>query len=714
MANLAKFQNGVSIACAETYFTACKKLPPQVLRDEITFREKFMKDPTARGLNYERIAAADDTLRSVRVNGSYRAIVKTPSKDAKNVYTLLWIDSHDEAYTWASKKHIGVNSVTNAIEIYDVAEKENILPNIVTDSAQPKLFQHITDDHFEKLGIAINLIWIIRAAHSWGDLEKIKSFLPSQAFEYLTYLNAGFPIEEIIEMAADKPKEESSAKSYEDAVILQQNSKKFYIVDSDESATELNKVLDAPLEEWRIFLHPAQKAIVTKSFNGPACILGGAGTGKTVVAMHRAKWLAENFCAKQSDKILFTTFTGNLADDIRANLKLLCSSKILEKIEVVHLDKWVFDFLKKNRTGERLVYGAELRDYWQKAVNNTDVDNKLPIEFYMDEYERIVLATEITSFEEYKASKRVGRGIALNRSQKAEVWEVIQTFKALSANAKIIDSANAMIKAKEIITQSNQQLPYKAVIVDEAQDFGDPSYKLIRAIAGAEQENDIFIVGDAHQRVYGKKVILKNCGINTVGRSGSLKINYRTTEEIRSFANTMIEGMIIDDLNDGIDDAKGYVSFTHGKPPVKLNFKSQDDEYAAIADQVKKWLALGFSPESICLVARMNKQLDNLRSFLQQQGFSSYEIKNTKTDERDRNGIRIATMHRVKGLEFDCVIIADVNDGIVPLDAVLSTATDNINKKELIDAERLLVYVAATRAKKELVLMSYGKPSIFL
>ena len=147
---------------------------------------------------------------------------------------------------------------------------------------------------------------------------------------------------------------------------------------------------------------------------------------------------------------------------------------------------------------------------------------------------------------------------------------------------------------------------------------------------------------------------------------------------------------------------------------VKLNFKSQDDEYAAIADQVKKWLALGFSPESICLVARMNKQLDNLRSFLQQQGFSSYEIKNTKTDERDRNGIRIATMHRVKGLEFDCVIIADVNDGIVPLDAVLSTATDNINKKELIDAERLLVYVAATRAKKELVLMSYGKPSIFL
>ena len=711
---MAKFQNGIFIACAESYFSACKRLPPQVLRDEITFREKFMKDPTARGLNYERIAAADDTLRSVRVNGSYRAIVKTPSKDDKNVYTLLWIDSHDGAYNWASKKHIGVNSVTNSIEIYNVGEKENILPQITKDETQPQLFQHITDDHFKKLGIDSSLLWIIRAAQTWGDLEKIKGFLPSQTYEHLTYLNAGFPVEEIIEMVVDALNVAENVKSYEEAVILPQNSKHFYIVDSDERATELNKVLDATLEEWRIFLHPTQKAIVTKNYNGPARILGGAGTGKTVVAMHRAKWLAENFCTKQGDKILFTTFTGNLADDLRTNLRLLCQRKTLDKIEVVNLDKWVFEFLAKNHIGERLVYGAELRDYWQKAISNTNVGNKLSIEFYMDEYEKVVLANELSSFDEYKSSKRIGRGIALNRSQKVEVWEVIQTFKTLSVNAKIIDSAAAMIRAKEIIAQSNQQLPYKTVIVDEAQDFGDSSYRLIRAIAGAEHENDIFIVGDAHQRVYGKKVVLKNCGINTTGRSGSLRINYRTTEEIRGFANTLIEDMSVDDLDDGIDDSKGYISLTHGKQPVKINFKSQDVEYAAVADQVKKWLSLGFSPESICIAARMNKQLNNLRRFLQQQGLSSYEIKNTKTDELDIRGIRIATMHRVKGLEFDCVIIADVNDGVVPLEAVISTATDNINKKELIDAERLLLYVAATRAKKELVLMSYGKPSIFL
>lgn len=711
---MAKFQNGTLIACSESYFSACRRLPPQVLRDEITFREKFMKDPTARGLNYEKIAAADETMRSVRVNGSYRAIVKVPVKHDKNVYTLLWIDSHDAAYAWASKKHVGVNLVTNAIEIYDVAEKDDILSQITKDEIRAQFFQNITDEHLKMIGVDDSLIWIIRAAQSWGDLEKIKNFLPGQIYEYLAYLNAGFPIEEIIEMASDTSEVAESAKAYDDAFGMQQNSKHFYIVDSEESAAELNKVIDTSLEEWRVFLHPAQKAIVTKNYDGPARILGGAGTGKTIVAMHRAKWLAENFCPKQDDKILFTTFTGNLADDIKTNLRLLCKSSIFKKIEVVHLDKWVFDFLKKNHTGERIVYGTELRDYWQKAISNTDVSHKLPMEFYMDEYEKVVQANEIDSFDEYKSSKRVGRGIALNRSQKLDVWQVIQSFKTISGNAKIIDGAAAMVRAKEIIAQSNQQLPYKAVIVDEGQDFGEPSYRLIRAIAGEEHENDIFIVGDAHQRVYGKKVVLKNCGINTCGRAGNLRINYRTTEEVRCFANKLIEGMIFDDLDGGNDDSQKFISLTHGKEPMKINFKSQDAQYLAIADQVKKWLSLGFNPESICILARMNKQITNLRRFLQQEGLNSYEIKNTKTDEREINGIRIATMHRAKGLEFECIIIFDLNEGIVPLDAVIDNATDNINKKELIDAERLLLYVAATRAKKELILMSYGKPSNFL
>ncbi len=468
------------------------------------------------------------------------------------------------------------------------------------------------------------------------------------------------------------------------------------------------------ITEWRIFLHPKQKEIVTKTYSGPACILGGAGTGKTVVAMHRAKWLAENIDAKQNTKILFTTFTSNLADDIRENLKILCSSVDFRKIEVVNLDKWVKDFLTKNRVNERLIFGDEVKKHWEKAIQNTILSGDYPIEFYIDEYEKVILANEINHFDDYKSSSRVGRGIPLNRSQKLEVWNVIEKYKILLANTKTIDGSTAMIRAKEIIALSNEQLPYTSIIVDEGQDFGDAAYRLIRTIAGIEHANDIFIVGDAHQRIYGKKVVLKNCGINTAGRSGILKINYRTTEEIRKFANNLIKGMIIDDFNDGIDEGKGYISFLHGKEPETLNFKLVNNQYAAIVDYIKKWIAVGILPKSICIVARMNKQVDDIRRFLQQSGINIYEIKTSKTDKQDMEGIRIATMHRVKGLEFDCVLIADVNNGIVPLEKVLNTAIDNISRKELLDVERLLFYVAATRAKKELVVMSYGNPSTFI
>lgn len=712
---LANFQNGISIACADSYFTACKKLPTQVLRDEMTFREKFMKDPTGRGLNYEKIIAGDGTIRSVRVNGSYRAIVKIPSQEAKNIYTLLWIDSHDEAYDWASKKHIGVSDITNAIEIYDVINKENIISKTPKAMLQPKLFDKITDADFAKMGISNNLLWIVRAIQTTTDFKKIEQFLPREAFEYISYLEAGFTTEEVIEMASNHNVQVGTGKkTFEEAVIAQENAKHFHIIDSDESAKEFNKMLEVSPEEWRIFLHPQQKEIVIKTYSGPACILGGAGTGKTVVAMHRAKWLAENMDAKQNRKILFTTFTSNLADDIRESLKILCSSVNFGKIEVVNLDKWVKDFLTKNRVNQRLIFGDEVKAYWEKAIQNTILSRDYPIEFYIAEYEKVILASEINNFDDYKSSNRVGRGISLNRSQKLEVWNVIEKYKILLGNTKTLDGSTAVMRVKEIIENSNEQLPYTSIIVDEGQDFGDASYRLIRAIAGSEHVNDIFIVGDAHQKIYGKKVVLKNCGINTVGRSGILKINYRTTEEIRKFANRIIKDMIIDDLNDGIDEGKGYISFLHGKEPETLNFKLVNDEYTAIVDYIKKWTAVGILPKSICILARMNKQVDDIRRFLQHRDISIYEIKKTKTDERNIDGIRIATMHRVKGLEFDCVLIADVNNGIVPLEKMVNTAIDNISRKELLDAERLLFYVAATRAKKELVVMSYGKPSNFI
>lgn len=712
---MSEFQNRVVIAYADTFFEARKKLPIAVLPDLFNFIEKFSNDPTARGLNYEKLATMDTCLRSARVNGSYRAIIRIPNEDAKNVYTLLWVDSHDAAYDWASRKKINVNPLTNVVEIYDAITIEEVAEKIPNITVETKLFDKISDKELEQLNVTSEFLFIVREIQKEDDLEKSKKFLPADVFENLSYLAAGFSFCEVAQIVYENVILNNDEKeTFEQAVTDTKNKSQFFVVDSAEGSEELRQIIDVSIDEWRIFLHPLQRNVVEKNFSGSVRILGGAGTGKTVVAMHRAKWLAEKVFNQQGDKILFTTFTSNLAEDIAINLKKMCKQEIYCRIEVVNLDKWISDFHIKNHIQERLIFGDEVKGIWEKAIANSGNDLGLPIDFYIEEYEKVVLANEITSFDAYRLINRAGRGVALNRGQKLNVWNVIEAYMILLKSAKKIDGASAAINAKNIISISNDEILYKAVIVDEGQDFGAASFKLIRAIAGAEHDNDLFIVGDAHQRIYGKKVVLKDCGINIIGRSGILKINYRTTEEIRKFAQNIIEGLSVDDLDDGIDEGKGYLSLTHGKKPVVLNFNSIVEENEGLYEIIRRWTALNTDSSSICIVARTNKQLDIIRRFLHDKGIDLYEIKNMKAEDKSISGVRIGTMHRVKGLEFDCIIIAGVNDGIVPLNAVLDCATDPINKKELYDAERSLLYIAITRAKKEVYISSYGKASKLL
>lgn len=712
---MSEFQNRVTIAYADTFFEARKRLPNTILPDLFNFIEKFSNDPTARGLNYEKLASIDACLRSARVNGSYRAIIRIPNENAKNVYTLLWVDAHDAAYDWASRKKISVNPLTNVVEIYDVISKEEVAEKIPNYSNELKLFDCISDKEFEQINMPLDTLFIIRAIQKEEDLGKVKGFLPVDAFENLSYLAAGFSFDEVVQMHTENTIVGSGEKkTFEQAVSDSKNKKQFYVVDSAEGSEELRQILGTSLDEWRIFLHPLQRSVAEMSCSGPARILGGAGTGKTIVAMHRAKWLAETVFNQQGDKILFTTFTSNLAGDIATYLKKMCRPEIYRRIEVINLDKWISDFLSQNRIQEKLIFGDAVKEMWEKAIANCGNDLELPITFYIEEYEKVVLANELTSFDAYRFINRAGRGIALNRAQKNNVWSVIDAYMTLLKNTKTLDGPSAALRAKDIISNSNSTVTYKAVIVDEGQDFGASSFKLIRAIAGAEHENDLFIVGDAHQRIYGKKVVLKDCGINTIGRSGTLKINYRTTEEIRRFAQNIIKGIPVDDLDDGIDEGKGYLSFTHGKEPEVLNFKCVKEENEGIYGNIRRWTALNIESNSICIVTRTNKQLEVIRKFLHEKDIDLYEIKNTKTEDRSISGVRISTMHRVKGLEFDCVLIAGVNDDVVPLNTLLSAATDSVNRKELYDAERSLLYVAVTRAKKELVISSFGKASRLL
>ncbi len=466
-----------------------------------------------------------------------------------------------------------------------------------------------------------------------------------------------------------------------------------------------------PLEKWRVFLHPAQRKIVQKEYSGPARVLGGAGTGKTVVAMHRAKHLASK-CEGQQ-KILMTTFTANLAADIRENLRKICTLEELRRIEVVHLDAWVNQFLRESGFSAQIGYDDTIVPLWEKAI--LLADNNLPFErsFYEEEWNRIVIAQEALTLEKYVKATRNGRGTRLDRKKRMQVWKVFENYQNLMKENQIRDINTAMYESTRLLESVGKRQPYVSVVIDEGQDFSDNAYRLIRALAGEEHPNDIFIVGDSHQRIYRNHPTLSKCGIHVRGRSSILRINYRTTEEIRKHAFALLKGISFDDLDEDFDLGDQCQSLTHGGKPIIKNFNNANDEFDFLIDEIKKLKDNGVVLTDICVAARTRKLVDDYIALFTRAGIRSYVIKRNKVDDRSFDGLRIATMHRVKGLEFKYVFIAAVNNRIVPLWSAINK-TDSISEAESLTSEKCLLYVAMTRAQKGVYITSYGRKSEFL
>lgn len=689
----------MSIAISLAFMQAFYQLPDSIQKRTIEFLEKFEANPQAPGFNYESIVAAvDKKMRSVRINDTYRAIVKRDEETG--TYILLWVDHHDEAYDWAATKRCEINAVTGKIQVYSV-ETTNA-PDVSEKAESVRgIFASCSDDELLKLGVPPRQIGLVKGLQDYKRFCNCKYLLPDDVVENLEWIANDIPVAEVISMISDG-NDPAGNKSEENMA-----GSSFVIIDGQE---ELRAVINGSLEKWRVFLHPSQRDVVEKDYSGPARVLGEAGTGKTVVAMHRAKRLAGML--DKGQKILFTTFTTNLADDIKANLRKICSDTEYNHIEVTSIDAWVSRFLEKRKYNSRLVYGNDLDNYWLKAIQNADTAG-FEKDFYKEEWATVIAPNEAFTCDDYVRASRIGRGTRLDRTKKMQVWNVFEEFINLTKTVNILDIDSAMSVCRDLIAQDPVCDEYPCVIVDEGQDFSTNAYSLLRSIAGAEHKNDIFIVGDAHQRIYRRKAVLSKCGINIKGRSSHLRINYRTTEEIRKYAYAILTGMSFDDLDGGADDSRESRSFTHGPEPVVRNFATATEEASFIIDEVKRLLANGVLAKDICVVARTKKLLDNYATAFSSASIRSYEIKSSKVDDRSLDGIRLATMHRVKGLEFQYVFVVSVNQGIVPLEAAIDH-TDPVSESETMKAEKCLIYVALTRTQKCAYVTSFGKVSSIL
>ncbi len=693
-----------TVAISQDFFNSFAALPKSKQNKVMEFLSKFRSNPEANGFNYEKIQkASDPNMRSVRIDDTYRAILIR--EDGSNVYLLLWVDHHDEAYEWAVRKRCVLNHATGSIQVYE-SQEASPEPVQTASENEKAIFAALDDETLKKLGVPEELLGFVRALTESG-FDGAKDKLPRDAFEALDYVRVGLdPKEVIAELYGD-----TSAEKTDDMAAALQNpitKMQFYIAEGEE---DLKAMMNAPLELWRVYLHPSQRRIVKKEYKGPVRILGGAGTGKTVVAMHRAKELASHCLG--NERILFTTFTENLAADIQDNLRKICTPDVMKHIEVVHLDQWVNRYLRAHDYPYSIVYGDPIEEIWKKAEIAGGEDFDLPDGFFQEEWETVVQAQNLQSLAEYVKASRPGRGIRLDRKRRMQVWKVFEEYRAMMDAEKICDSACAMNECAHLLTSGPEVRLYKSVIVDEGQDFGASAYRLIRAIAGNEHPDDLFIVGDAHQRIYKNKVTLSRCGINVRGRSGKLRMNYRTTEEIRHSAMNVLAGLSFDDLDGGIDDGKGYISLSHGERPEVISYAAQDQEADALIKSIQDNITAGIDPREICVVARTNTLVGEYKKYLTAAGLSCFEVKRKQADDRSRMGVRLATMHRVKGLEFTVVYIVAANKNYVPLKSAVNR-TDPTEREAAMTGERCLLYVAMTRAKKLVKISAYGTVSPFL
>ncbi len=347
------------VAISTDFLTSFAALPKQQQGKVTEFFNKFRNDPTAPGINFEKIEACKDkNICSVRIDNTYRGIVVRQPESG--VYMLLWVDHHDEAYAWAKNKRCSINKTTGSVQVFEVQELQ--VEEVAT--SEPTLFSSVSEDAFSRIGLPEEQFDMVRAIKDLPSLYKMKALIPEEAYEGLEWIGNGFDVQEVLNtLYPEQENIDVDADDFAKALQSDASKKSFVIVDGED---ELKEIMSEPLEKWRIFLHPTQRKIVNRNYSGAARVLGGAGTGKTVVAMHRAKHIASTLDSNK--RILFTTYTKNLAEDIKVNLRKICTADEMKKIDVINLDAWISNFLKQQGYEYKVVYDNETDKVWDDAI----------------------------------------------------------------------------------------------------------------------------------------------------------------------------------------------------------------------------------------------------------------------------------------------------------------------------------------------------------
>ncbi|WP_062355853.1 UvrD-helicase domain-containing protein [Herbidospora yilanensis] len=652
------------------------------------------------GAHLEKINARDPRLKSIRIDLKYRGIVLAPETGEE--YTLLRVDTHDEAYEWARNRRLSVNVATGHIEIRDDKIIEATVATLSGAGPRSSLFGHVSDADLKRLGIDDQILGFARIVMDVAVLESLSETLPRVQYDVLIGLASGLSVEEVWDEVVGQVTGVDSFDPDDLSAAVRRSTDRIALVDGPD---ELMDLLDRPFARWRVYLHPLQREIAFRSYSGSAQVVGGPGTGKTVVALHRARYLAA-----RGGRVLLTTFTSTLARSLEDSLRLLePDDDVRARIHVRTVDQ-VARRVVEGRVGRIVLLPRdEETDLWQRIARRRN--SAWPDRFLAEEWRQVVLAQNLTSADEYLAARRSGRGRSLGSVQRAQIWRAISEFQDEMVRRGRHTHETVCVKAAELLCAETDK-PYDHVVVDEAQDLHPVRWRVLRG-AVAEGPDDLFIAGDTHQRIYEGSVSLSSLGIRVAGRSSRLTVNYRTTAEILKWSCAMLSGESVDGLSGEEATLTGCRSEMHGQEPDVFGAPTRESELAELVNKVEEWLDLGVSPGAIGVAARSGTYARQAAEALTAAGVAAEQV--TRDQPADGECVQTMTMHRMKGLEFRCVAVVGVGADSLPLSSAVTPLEDDAaTHRNDLRRERCLLFVATTRARERLAVSWHGGPSVFL
>jgi superfamily I DNA/RNA helicase len=463
-----------------------------------------------------------------------------------------------------------------------------------------------------------------------------------------------------------------------------------------------------PWDKWITFLHPSQRQLVERDYHGPTRVAGSAGTGKTIVALHRGVFLARS----QADaRVLLATFSDTLASALQDRLRRLISNQpqIGERIEVHSMNALGRRLYERNfGRPPQIVSRGQLRQLVEEAARDASASN-FSIQFLMGEWEQVVEAWQLTTWESYRDVTRLGRKTRLPEKQRALLWSVFEQVRARLNAGGLITHADLFSRLAEKI-RTHPQPPFDFAVIDEAQDVRVAQLRFLAAL-GATEPNRLFFAGDLGQRIYQQPFSWKALGVDIRGRSSTLRVNYRTSHQIRNQADRLL-GPELSDVDGNKEDRRGTISVFTGPEPTLRVFDSPDAECEGVSQWVLACAKGGVAPHEIGVFVRSPAELDRARAAIAASGIPFRVLDDNVTMMSGRASI--GTMHLAKGLEFRAVVVMACDDEVIPSQERIEAVSDDADLEEVYNTERQLLYVACTRARDHLLVCGIAPASEFL